>query len=210
MPFASRIAAFLLLPLLAACAIPEAPSADPRLKALTARLPVELGGFKLLDGAPHPNQPNALGLRYAHAPSGTVALVGLITPDGTMIPDGPGSTPVELTVNILSLAAQASLGGTGLTRRPDFGGARTGQPPEVRCSDLQVRQADAAHYVVICATGIGGGIVTINMIVQQARDAGNLPRQFMLNSALTVVQALRSGATEASAAPAIQDPVYRL
>lgn len=213
MPLPPRLAACLLLPLLAACATPPGPP-DARLTALVARLPAQLAEFELQDSAPAANNAASWNLRYAHAASGASAGIILNIPAGDPVPEGPDSPVVRGLVNALSLVVQARAGGGGLTRLPDFAAAATGQPPEIRCSDLQLKLAEGAvRRVLICATGVGGAIASVNIMAQHPPEAADAARLFMTNFALQAIRALRGpGAPGAAPAlpPAAAGRVFRL
>jgi hypothetical protein len=217
MPFAPRVAACLLLPLLAACASPaDAPPAiDPGLRDLVSRLPAELADFEMQESAPNAASVNAWSVRYSHARSGAVATVMLNKPGEPSVPDGADSPAIQAVVNTLSLGVQAALGGGGLTRVPDFGAARPGRLPEARCSDLRITtQQGPLQRVLVCASGAGGGVVAVSVTVQHPPGAMDTARLFMTNFVLQAVRALQvESAQDPSGIPNLRAPsgrVFRL
>ena len=206
MPLAPRLAACLMLPLLAACATANAPPAvDDGLRGLVTRMPARIGDFELQESAPNKASDTAWTLRYLHAPSGTVASVMLSTPGQPSVPDGPNSPQVQNIVNVLSLGVQAAAGGAGLTRMPDFAAARAGRAPEVRCTDLRLQPPQGLlQRVVVCATGVADTLMAVSLVARHPPEAGDAARVFMTSFVLQVVDALQASG---GAAPAAIDQI---
>ncbi len=192
MPASPRLAAVLLLPLLAACATTAPGTPDPRLAALVARLPAQVMGFDLTESVPTGEAQTGWKARYAHAASGSTASVMLDLPGNASLPEGPDSPQVRAMVNSLSLLVQAQTGGGGLTRSPDFSAGITGQPPAVRCADMLFRESEAmARRILVCVTGAGGGLVTAFTTGRHKTEDADGARAFMTAFVLETLQALR-------------------
>ena len=194
MPLAPRLATCLLLPLLAACTTTAAPPAvDDGLRGLVGRMPARIGAFELQESMANKASDTAWTLRYLHAPSGTVASVMLSTPGQPSVPDGPNSPQVQTIVNALSLGVQAAAGGAGLTRMPDFGAARTGRAPEVRCTDLRMQPPQGPlQRVLVCATGVADSLAAVSLVARHPPEAGDAAKVFMTSFVLQAMEALRT------------------
>jgi hypothetical protein len=200
MPLPPHLAAILLLPVLAACAVQPA-GPDPALMDLVARLPQSAGNFTLTESQATAASPPNWRAIYQHAASGSVAVVLIGSPGQPPLPTGPDSDAVRTVTNAQALMVQAALGGGGLTRSPDFGAGISGQPPEIRCSDLQAKPSEGPiTRTLSCNTGVGGGLVSVSVATRHPQEAADNARLFMVSFALRVTRALR-GAEPETAAP---------
>ncbi len=198
---AARLAALLILPVLAACATaPRGP--DPGLLALVARLPQSLNDFALQDSAMTDSTPANWKATYRHEQSGSIAVVLLGPPVQPPVAEGPDSDQVRALTNLSAVALQAVVGGGGVTRSPDFGVGAPDKPPEIRCSDLSLRtpSGEIARNIT-CGTGIGGGLVSISVNARHSAEIADRARLFMGHFALSLARVLRGEQAGESAPP---------
>jgi hypothetical protein len=207
MSLSGRLVACLVTLFLAACATPPgdaSPVPDNRVQALATRMPVSLLGFEQQEASASSDNPGTWVVRYRHPASGALAMVLLQPPPASPVPEGPDSDAVRGDLTGYTLALQALMGGGALTRVPDYAASPGhGTPPVLRCTDMRVvPPGQLVRRALICASGVGGAVMTVLLAARHDQAAMDAARRFLTAFALGLALELRQDGAPAVAPPA--------
>ena len=192
MPPAARRAVLALLPL-AACAAPE-PEAARQVAVrnlapteLAARLPTDAAGFQR--GQALPLARGEAGREVAYATRGRIAAgatVELYRPEGGPVPEGPDSPAAaeafeQLLRDALRPQPHRRLRESARLVLPAAG------PPALRCAETEGSYGRERVQGLLCAGGIGGGLLRLRVTMPARHAPAADPRAF----ATAIVAALR-------------------
>ncbi|MBL6078758.1 hypothetical protein JMJ56_12125 [Belnapia sp. T18] len=154
--------------LLAGCAVPAATTPAPRPAGptdLAARLPEQAAGF--LRGATTPLSRGEAGREIGYRTAGMVAAgatVQLYRLPGVTLPEGAGSADAEAAFNDLLQEALRPVPPRRMREEARFT-LPTGGPALLRCAETSGSYGRERVQGLVCAGGVGGGVLRLRVAV---------------------------------------------